>query len=183
MLFSCAIGFVGWLWGQGWILNLTSWWCPLGSVIQDVWLFFWLLWAPIPLCFCLFVTVLLTDTCRCRGQLHLFLFPSNTGSPLIVRDLGGLYGPLFHTFCVSVSSYLTWPTTERHFLSAGCSLSVPGGECLFSINLTLFLTGSGILACATHQGMYPPHTVSLRGSLPQEAECWPLPVTKLSAEG
>lgn len=46
-------------------------------------------------------------TCRCRGQLHLFLFPSHTGSPLIVRDLGGPYGPLFRTFCVSVSSYLT----------------------------------------------------------------------------
>lgn len=122
-------------------------------------------------------------TCRCRGQLHLFLFPSHTGSPLIVRDLGGPYGPLFRTFCVSVSSYLTWPTTERHFLSAGCSLSIPGGDCLFSINLTLFLTGLGILACATHQGMYPPHTVSLCGSLPREAECWPLPVTKLSAEG
>lgn len=137
-----------------------------------------------PLCFWLFVTFLLTDTPATIMVTFICFFSLQTrAAPLLLRDQGGLYGPLFHTFCISVSCYLTWPTTEWHFLSVGCSLHVPGGDCLFSINLTLFLTGSWILACASHQGMCPPTPVSLCDSRPCEAECCSLPTTNLSAEG
>lgn len=95
-------------------------------------------------------------TCHHHGWLHLFLFPTNMGSPLIVRDQGVLYGPLCRTFCVSVSCYLTYYRVTS-FL-CGLLPVCPWRGLSFSINLTFFLVGLEILACSSHQGMYPPHT-------------------------
>lgn len=131
----------------------------------------------------LFLSICDLSAHRCTCQHHGWLasvFPTNTGSFLIVRDPGWLYGPLFHTSCASVSCDLTWPTAEGHFLSAGCSLRVPGGDCLFSINLSLFLMGWGSWPVLPTKACSLPTPVSLCGSFPHEAECCPLPTTNLS---
>lgn len=144
-----ALGFVGWLWGEGWTLTLTYLWCwhpgclaiSLGHPNSH-------LLRQFPLRFYLFVTFLLTDIpASIVVGLHL---PHKCGKlPYCEGSRMALWATFPHFLCISkLQSDLAY--YRGTFLSAGCSLHVPGGDCLFSINLNLFLMGLRIRACASH---------------------------------